>query len=71
MGREYIGKATINFLNFLKINGCSFFNIHFRWVVSIVWPAFDLIVTVVPLKVALGLEKINFWALKKKIKKVT
>ena len=34
------------------------------------WAAFDLCVTVVPLKVALGLEKIEFWALKKKITQV-
>ena len=29
------------------------------------WAAFDLLVTVVPLKVALGLEKIDFWAFQK------
>ena len=29
------------------------------------WAAFDLLMTVVPLKVALGLEKIYFWAFKK------
>ena len=27
------------------------------------WAAFDLILAVVPLKVALGLEKFDFWAL--------
>ena len=26
------------------------------------WAAFDMLVTVVPLKVVLGLEKIDFWA---------
>ena len=26
------------------------------------WAAFDLLVTVVPLKVALGLEQIDFWS---------
>ena len=29
------------------------------------WAAFDLPMTVVPLKVALGLEKIDLWALNK------
>ena len=29
------------------------------------WAAFDLSMTVVPLKVALGLEKFDFWAFKK------
>ena len=29
------------------------------------WAAFDLLVTVVPLKVALGWEKIDFWAFQK------
>ena len=33
--------------------------------VSIVLAAFDLILPVVPLKVALGLAKINFWAFQK------
>ena len=28
------------------------------------WAAFDLAMTVVPLKVALGLEKFDFWAFK-------
>ena len=28
------------------------------------WAAFDMLVTVVPLKVALGLKMIGFWALK-------
>ena len=32
------------------------------------WAAFDLLMTVVPLKVALGLEKIDFWPLKKILK---
>ena len=29
------------------------------------WAAFDLLVTVVPLKVALGWENIDFWAFQK------
>ena len=33
--------------------------------VQLFWAAFDMPVTVVPLKVALGLEKIDFWAFKK------
>ena len=33
------------------------------------WAAFDLPMTVVPLKVALGLEKFDFWAFKKIIEK--
>ena len=33
------------------------------------WAAFDLLVTVVQLKVALGLEKIDFWHFKKIIEK--
>ena len=35
------------------------------------WAAFDLLVTVVPLKVALGLEKIDFWSFQKKYHDVT
>ena len=34
------------------------------------WAAFDLLMTVVPLEVALGMEKFNCWAFKK-IKKLT
>ena len=33
------------------------------------WAAFDLHMTVVPLKFALGLEKIDFWAFKKNNRK--
>ena len=33
------------------------------------WAAFDLPMTVVPLKVALGLEKLEFWHFKKIIEK--
>ena len=33
------------------------------------WAAFDLPMTVVPLKVALGLEKIDFWSFQKNNKK--
>ena len=33
------------------------------------WAAFDLPMTVVPLKVALGLEKIDFWSFEKNNKK--
>ena len=33
------------------------------------WAAFDLPMTVVPLKVALGLEKFDFWAFKKNNRK--
>ena len=29
---------------------------------QLLWAAFDLLMTVVPLKVALGLKKIDFWA---------
>ena len=29
------------------------------------WAAFDLLVTVVPLKVALGLKKIDYWVFQK------
>ena len=35
------------------------------------WEAFDLFVTVVPLKVALGLEKFDFWEFQKIIEKLT
>ena len=35
-----------------------------RWV-QFFWAAFDMPVTVVPLKVALGWDKFDFWALKK------
>ena len=34
-------------------------------VVQLFWAAFDMSVTVVPLKVALGLEKFDFWAFQK------
>ena len=34
------------------------------------WAAFDMPVTVVPLKVALGLQKFDFWAFKKNNKKM-
>ena len=33
------------------------------------WAAFDLPMTVVPLKVALGLEKFDFWSFKKNNRK--
>ena len=33
--------------------------------VQLFWTAFDLIFTVVPLKVALGWHKFDFWAFKK------
>ena len=33
------------------------------------WKAFDLHMTVVPLKVALGLEKFDFWAFQKNNRK--
>ena len=34
-------------------------------VVQLFWAAFDMPMTVVPLKVALGWDKFDFWALKK------
>ena len=34
-------------------------------VVQLFWAAFDMPVTVVPLKVALGWDKFDFWAFKK------
>ena len=34
------------------------------------WEAFDMLMTVSPLKVALGLEKIDFWHFKKIITQV-
>ena len=37
--------------------------------VQLFWAAFDMPVTVVPLKVALGLEKFDFWPFKKNNKK--
>ena len=37
--------------------------------VQLFWAAFDLHMTVVPLKVALGYKKIVFWPLKKKLSK--
>ena len=37
--------------------------------VQVFWAAFDLPMTVVPLKVALGLENFYFWAFKKIIEK--
>ena len=40
-------------------------NIHFRWWVQLFWAAFDMPIIVVPLKVALRLEKIDFWAFQK------
>ena len=33
--------------------------------VQLLWAAFDMPVTVVPLKVALGLQKFDFWAFQK------
>ena len=33
--------------------------------VQLFWAAFDMPMTVLPLKVALGLDKFDFWALKK------
>ena len=66
-----IGWARSNFLFFsqalgkqkiLEANGCSSLNINFRWGVQLFWTAFDIPMTVVPWKVALGLEKIDFWA---------
>ena len=35
--------------------------------VQLFWAAFDMPVTVVPLKVALELDKFDFWAFQKKI----
>ena len=39
--------------------------------VQLFWAAFDMPVTVVPLKVALGLEKFDFWAFQKNNHDVT
>ena len=36
---------------------------------QLLWAAFDMPVTVVSLKVALGLEKFDFWAFQKKNRK--
>ena len=45
--------------------------IHFRWGgVQLFWAAFDMPMTVVSLKVALGLGKFDFWAFKKIIMQV-
>ena len=46
---------------------CSIFTLD-GWV-QLVWAAFDMPVTVVELKVALGLDKLDFCALKKIIEK--
>ena len=37
--------------------------------VQLFWAAFDMPITVVPLKVALGLEKIDFWSFQKNNRK--
>ena len=42
---------------------CSIFTLDGR--VQLFWAAFDMPVTVVPLKVALGFLKIDFWAFQK------
>ena len=43
---------------------CSIFSLYVGWV-QLFWAAFDMPVTVVSLKVALGLEKFDFWAFQK------
>ena len=55
--------------SFFLTNGCSSLNIHFRWGVQLFWAAIDMPVTVVPLKVAILLEKLIFGHLKKIIEK--
>ena len=50
---------------FFQENCPSWPNIHFRWGFQLFWTAFDMLVTVVPLKVALGLENIDFWEFQK------
>ena len=47
---------------------CSLFTLEEG--VKLLWAAFDMPMTVVPLKVALGLEKIDLWAFKKIITQV-
>ena len=49
----------------MQTNGCSSLIIHFIWGVQLFWAAFDMPMTVVPLKDALGLEKFDFWAFHK------
>ena len=48
--------------NLFLTNGCNLLNIQFRWGIQLFWVAFDMHVTVVPLKVALGWDKVDFWA---------
>ena len=60
MQLEYTQKATIFFKKMAVAR--SVFTLD--GVVQVFWAAFDMPMTVVPLKVALGLEKFNFWHLK-------
>ena len=66
MQREYTQKATI-FVKQMAV-AHSIFTLDVG--VQLFWAAFDLPMTVVPLKVALGLEKFDFWAFKKIITQV-
>ena len=47
-----IPEKVKNLENIFLTTGCSLLNIHFRWGVQLFWSAFDMHVTVVPLKVA-------------------
>ena len=48
---------------------CSIFTLGGQ--IQLFWTAFDLMFTVVPLKVALGWHKFDFWAFKKNNHEVT
>ena len=67
MRREYTQKATICFKQIAVAH--SIFTLDGGGV-QLFWAAFDLILAVVPLKVALGLAKIIFWIFKKIITQV-
>ena len=71
MQRAYTQKETINFLNFFKqmAVACSIFTLG-GWV-QLFLTAFGPIFTVVPLKVALGWHKFDFWAFQKNNHDVT
>ena len=59
------GNNSLFEIYFFLTNDCSSLNIHYRWVVQLFWAAFDMPMTGVPLKVALGYKKIVFWLFQK------
>ena len=69
--RAYTQKATILFLNFFKQIAVARPIFTLGGVVQLFWAAFDMPVTGVPLKVALGYKKIVFWAFQKNNHDVT